>query len=248
MTEHGRRIYIHEQALTVVGKTNRTLAHNVPFAIAATRALKVINHYVSDQGVELGLVRPETAHLLSEAARTTWGLTMTQLLRSLVHRRTEQRRQGEVSLVLTEEESVEATCSDSGYLTFATSRTAADRMYADTGPIRPLAASVNAGTGPTDLTIIRGRNLALYSPDIGVGWVSGSYFPVRVEVSPLTSADATHKATSEVLGHLVGIVNGMPSVTPDESRVFSDVVQAVRCSTGLECLVDLTTSDSLRCG
>jgi hypothetical protein len=248
MNDQGRRIYIHEHALTLVARSTTELAYNVPFAMAATRAVKLINHYVSDQGVEFGLVRPEVAHILADSARRSWDLTMTDLLRSLVRRRTEQNHQGQVAHVLTSEERVEATCSDSGYLTFATSSAAAQRMYADTGPIRPLAASLNDGTGPSDLTIVRGRNLAFFRPHLGVGLVSGSYFPIRLEVSHLSATEAAHAATSNVFAELVAIVTGIASLTSDESRVLGDVVRAVRRSTDLECSLDLTTPDSLRCG
>lgn len=244
----GRRIYVHQDSLAHVAQANLTLASQVTFALHATTVLKSINHHVSDQGVQLGLVRSSYARSLQDSARRAWGDPMTRLLRGLVYRPADPSRWGEVDLVLGLAESVVATCSDSGYLTFATDEAAADRMFADHQPLRELATSVNSGSGPADLTMVRGRNLAPHSIEIGIGMVATSYFPVSLHLIPDEVVSIRRRTGHTVLADLERLISTLGPTSGDESRVLSNLLQSMRGLTQSQPRIIATPACETECG
>lgn len=161
----GRRLYIHEYSLRqAILEGGPVAADLIVGALARTVAAKIVHHTFAVDGVALGLVEPSVGEhidaVLAEASRNTLTMALASLeLRG--HRGGRSRGWG----LLGADETVVASCADSGYFTFATGPGAATRMYLDTCSLRGLRTEVNGGGGPEDLQMLKGRSLRFRGPE-----------------------------------------------------------------------------------
>jgi len=232
MTSDGRRIYIHEYSLGCLRPVSQILSEDVTRAIWATKLLKTFHHHVYEQGVLLGLVRSDSGRAVASEAQDQWGSSMSTLLRSLVRRRVDASDQ--VCRLLEEDEDVVATCGESGYLTFATGEIAASRMFDDHEPLHQLLVATNAGLGPKDLTMIRGRNLAPFEQALGIGGVSRHYFPLRVTLTPEQVEVVARETRHLLFQESIRMLDGLRGQTSDEALICGNLELVVRHLLGIE--------------
>jgi hypothetical protein len=136
--------------------------------------------------------------------------------------------------LIEQDEQIIASCSDSGYYTFATGLGASDRMFADDEPIPSLQKSLNRGDGPPDLTMIRGNSLALIDDALGTGAVGHSYRSLAQGNFTLTEAEldvmdemARDVFIKEFEARITPVVQ---QLTMDERQVYGDAFRSMRRS------------------
>jgi hypothetical protein len=153
----GRRLYVHDESFRVLTGDPGAEPSEVATSLAGAKAMRVAEHHL-DSAASVGVLDRQTARAAIESLAPALYGPITQLLRATVEFASPVRDRGPRSL-LGPFEQVVSSCFDSGYWTFATTPLAADRMHADHAPLRGLYAEHRAGTGPSDLTMIRGPRL-----------------------------------------------------------------------------------------
>ncbi|MDX3579190.1 hypothetical protein [Streptomyces sp. FL07-04A] len=91
--------------------------------------------------------------------------------------------------MLSADENIVASCAEAGYYTYATSRSAANRMFADDVPLKELRQQAVTGSAPGDLTLIHGRSLALFDQVRGTGPSSGELYSSDLRRTAVTHAE-----------------------------------------------------------
>lgn len=171
----GRRIYIHRESMLHLARQNESMAKQVFSALVNVEIGKIVHHHVIDQGAELRLVRDSIATDFYRPLENQWKKEITSLFTNLGFRPSVPRDRSKFYPLLLDGENIVATCSDQGYLTFATDAPSAERMFTDFEPISSLIRSLRLGAGPEDLTVIKGRSLASIASSAGTGLVGKSY-------------------------------------------------------------------------
>lgn len=150
---YGKRLYIHDYSFQSVSPFALETRDRVTRGLMCGKVMRIVDHHLEGAG-EIGLIAPnEVQRVQNHLRRRLYG-DLGDLLKTLV-----LSIRAEGPALLMPGDSVVATCFDSGYWTFATSSSAASRMFADNEPLRRLYREVVARTGPSDLTMIRGRCL-----------------------------------------------------------------------------------------
>jgi hypothetical protein len=228
----GRRIYIHSYSLRCLCRHSTDLAGLTTSLLAEVRGAKIIHHHIVDQGVGLGLVRKSVADQL--LLQHGWTEKLSEFFRTLGYRPCFPTRRESFLKLIDQEEKIIASCSVSGYYTFATGTTAAEHMFADEEPVQNLQRNLNRGDGPTDLTMIRGNSLAEVDCALGVGRVGSKYNALVLRKFALTEAelDAIDSAARSnfIEGFQSRISPITQSFTADERQVFGDTLSAIERS------------------
>jgi hypothetical protein len=227
----GRRIYIHNYSLRCLARHSVDLAGQITSLLTEVRAAKIIHHHIVGLGVELGLVRESTA---DQFFQSEWKEKLSEFFQTLGYRPSFPSRKSLFLRLIEQEEQIIASCSDSGYYTFATGFGASDRMFADDEPIPSLQKSLNRGDGPPDLTMIRGNSLALIDDVLGTGAVGHSYRSLAQGNFALTEAEldvmdemARNVFIKEFEARITSVIQ---QLTMDERQVYSDAFHAMRRS------------------
>lgn len=227
----GRRIYLHNYSLRCLARHSVDLAEQLTSLLAEVRAAKIVHHHVVELGVELGLVREPVA---DQFFQSEWKAKLSAFFRSLGYRPSFPADKSLFLRLIDPGEQIIASCSDSGYYTFATGVSASDRMFADDVPIPTLQKSLNRGDGPADLTMIRGNSLAPVDGALGVGAVGHQYGSLVLTSFSLTEAeldaiDETARAGfMEMFQARIALAVGQ--LTADEQQVYSDAVRSIERS------------------
>jgi hypothetical protein len=124
----GRRIYIHSYSLRCLCRHNADLASQMTALLAEVRGAKIIHHHIVDLGVGLGLVRKSIADQLFQPE---WKEKLSGFFRTVGYQPCFPTRKALFLSLIEQDEEIVASCSVSGYYTFATGAVAADRMFAD---------------------------------------------------------------------------------------------------------------------
>lgn len=189
---HGRRVYIQERALEFLAYTSADTAQHVFRALASIFIKKTVYHHVLEDGVLLGVFDRDQATRFLEQLDLQWLDTATSLLQSIGYRPNDPQERYHFYPVLETDEVVAATCYDVQYFTFATTPLAAKRMYADNESIRKLRNDEHIKSNNTDLTLIKGRALAMIDPSTGTGPGKAPQYAERI------SAEALDQRTAQV--------------------------------------------------
>jgi hypothetical protein len=226
----GRRLYIHNYSLRCLGCHSVDLASQVTSLLAEVRAAKIVHHHIVDLGVGLGLVRSSIA---DQFFQSEWKEKLSEFFQTLGYRPSFPSNKSLFLPLIEQDEQIIASCSESGYYTFATGMSASDRMFADDEPIPNLQRRLNRGDGPADLTMIRGNSLALIDSALGTGKV-GYEFSVALRASALTEAelDAMDEMarTGFIEGFQARITPVIQQLTMDERQVYDDALRSIRRS------------------
>jgi hypothetical protein len=227
----GRRIYIHQTTFRSLALQRRDIAEWVTRVLGSIRAARVVHHHLVDQAMNYGLMEESVSKRAVRPFENFWKQDLTALLRAVGHRPSVPRNRSLFEPVLTGTEQVVASCFDEGYYTFATTSAAADRMFSDSAPMSELVRDLSAGSGPTDLVIIRGRCLAVIDSKIGVGKVGKDYALQLsrhlVKNRELTEIDETIR--SEIVkwadAHLAPIKGQVTD--PTERKLLDECIRSV---------------------
>lgn len=230
----GRRIYIHTYSLCALARQDRPMALWVTQVLARIRAARIVQHHLIDQASHLGILSADISLKIHSFCSPAWAAELTQLLRAVGYRPSVPRDRSAFLRVLDQEEEAVMSCYDQGYYTFATSESAAERMFSDVEPISQLAASLKAGTGPKDLVLIRGQCLTTVDPDIGVGRVGKHYANLitrsQVKADELMDIDEDmrSRAIAQAKSYLEEIAAGLRD--PTQRRLISDCIHSATVS------------------
>jgi hypothetical protein len=226
----GRRIYIHNYSLRCLGCHSADLASQITSLLAEVRAAKIVHHHIVDLGVGLGLVRSSIA---DQFFQSEWKEKLTGFFQTLGYRPCFPSNKSLFLPLIEPDEQIIASCSESGYYTFATGISASDRMFADDEPIPNLQRTLNRGDGPPDLTMIRGNSLALIDSALGTGKV-GYEFSLMLKRSALTEAELDvidEKARASFIeGFQARITPVIQQLTMDERQVYDDALRSIQRS------------------
>ncbi len=228
---HGRRIYIHQHSFRYLALQSNEVAAEVLAALAAVKAGRLVFHHLVDAGAELGLLSADVASNARRLIRTNLYSRMTTLLRSTGYRSRYPPAFHAFSPVLDETESVVASCAESGYMTYATSAKAAERMYADSVSLAQLSRAAARGEGPADLTILRGSVMAKIDAAVGHGPHKGLHYGRTLKAASVMTGDlrdAESGAIQDVLvttRYVIDQVRIKADVHTD--RLFVDCANAV---------------------
>jgi hypothetical protein len=108
-------------------------------------------------------------------------------------------------------------------------------MFADHDPIPEIVRSLNAGSGPGDLTLISGCALAQVDPAIGTGAVGREYAKALrgVEVPATLLSEIEAEINAAELQKLGERLSGFKvTATPDQARVIDGLVAAAGRAVG----------------
>ncbi len=160
----GRRLYIHEDSFQDLAMRHRAAAGLVLSSLVALPAVKLVHHDLVEEAVAIHGFDPRYAAALQEAIAARWFGAVTATLQFIGLRRSRTPPEP----LLGPDEKIVATCLDANYYTFATTECAAIRMYADVLKVKAVRALVRMrGDAYRDLTMIRGRRLALVNAESG---------------------------------------------------------------------------------
>lgn len=180
-----RRFYVHESSFALLCRHYPDVADGTVRALVLSSASRLAWHHLVLNGEELGLVEPgvlgRRARRLGDAATGS----LTSVFRGLVHVPAEDPRHDSVLPLLSADEVVHATCSEAGYFTFATGPESAAVMFAETGSLRALRSE--SRRRPADhpgLTLVSGRRLHPYVPELGHGSATRARYDSRAASSP----------------------------------------------------------------
>lgn len=193
----GRRLYIHKQSFTFLAQQDFEIAKSLVEMLTAIRIAKAMHHHLSDQGVELNLVRQSVADALVRSYERSWKSIATGLFRRIGFTPVVPIDRRLFTPLLDQDESIVATCSEDNYYTFATGVAAADRMFADMNPINLTKQKIKAGNGPKDLTIIHGNAMTEVRSDLGFGLVAKSYRPYLKAAVELGDVETVENMTRQ---------------------------------------------------
>jgi hypothetical protein len=169
--------------------TGQDVAETVVPLQQQAQAQRIFRHHVIEHGVQLDLIGASTAREAEALVGSLMTTSFTPILRQIGYRpRHPQNRDG-FHQVLHDDEVIAASCYEDGYLTFATDSDSADRMYADHEPLRDLWRALMEDSGPADLTMIKGRVLAVIDPAIGTGPEAGHRYQPLMDASSLNDDD-----------------------------------------------------------
>jgi hypothetical protein len=167
----GRRIYIHKLSFRELIAQGSDHGARMCEALAFVRATKMIHHQ-AEMAVELGLMRRAMGEEL--VGLFGWSAA-TDVFKDLVFRPCFPKQASIARRLLEPGERIVASCYEAGYYTFATGAAASGRMFADHETAGDAQRALNAGVGPSDLTMLRGRCLTGHSTDAGTGDVGHLY-------------------------------------------------------------------------
>ena len=223
----GRRVYIHSYSLRCLGRQSADLASQITSLLAEVRAAKIVHHHIVDLGVGLGLVRKPIA---DQFFQSEWREKLSEFFQTLGYRPCFPSDKSLFLRLIEQDEQIVASCSDSGYYTFATGTDASDRMFADNESIPKMQRSLNRGEGPPDLTIIRGNSLALIDGALGTGKVG---YRVRrslaITEAELDVMDEVARA-SFIEMFQARIASVIHQLTMDEQQVCGDAFRSMQRS------------------
>lgn len=227
----GRRIYIHNYSLRCLGRHSVDLASQITSLLAEVRAAKIVHHHIADLAVGLGLVRNSIA---DEFFQSDWKEKLSGFFQSVGYQPCFPARKAFFLRLIEQDEQVVASCSESGYYTFATGISASDRMFADEESMPNLQRSLNRGNGPADLTMIRGNSLALIDSALGTGRVGYRYYSHVLRSFALTEAELDAIDEAARIGFVAAFQARIASIneqlTIDEQQVCSDAIRSMRRS------------------
>ena len=227
----GRRIYIHNYSLRCLGRHSFDLASQITSLLAEVRAAKIVHHHIVELGVGLGLVRKSTA---DQFFQSEWKEKLSAFFQGVGYQPCFPARKAFFLRLIEQDEEVIASCSESGYYTFATGIAASDRMFADEESIPNLQRSLNRGDGPADLTVIRGNTMAPIDSSLGTGRVGYQYYSLVLRNFPLTEAELDEVDKEVRNGFVAEFQTRISSIsqqlTDDEQQVCSDTVRSVQRS------------------
>jgi|GEM_PF-5054422 len=184
----GRRIYVHQDSFIDLASRSRESAHFIFSSLALTNATKIAHHHLGD-AVDLGILSEGASRGIMRALEAGSTDRLTDMMHRIGYRSPE--RYNDFFPLLGEDERIVSSCSESGYFTYATGEGASERMFAEKGSLRQERSDIRSGTGPDDVTMIKGRVLALLDPNLPTGPdTARSYFPkgngsATVDVSEL---------------------------------------------------------------
>ncbi len=161
----GRRLYIHEDSFHDLASRGTHAATLIYSGLVALPVVKLVHHDLTEEAVAMRTISEENAIALEAAVTARWFHAITYAFHRIgvAHGRT--ARVGTEPL-LDIGERIVATCLDSNYYTFATTNRAAERMYADVLKLSKVwEYATTEGDAYRDLTMIRGRRLALVGLD-----------------------------------------------------------------------------------
>jgi hypothetical protein len=225
----GRRIYVHERSFNFAAQQSEQAARLILQALGFTVAAKIVHHHL-EGAVDLGLISAETSAQLIDRLTTLSGPRLTAALRRVGYRPSESRKFGGFYPLLDPPEEIVASCAEAGYFTFATGIRAAERMYAEKGSMRAERSAIRAGGGPSDVTWVNGRNLALIQLDMPIGECTAiCHIRARSqkEVSAQTLALVRAEMVTAVLASIVDATNGEQSWSgPAESMLRDQMLSS----------------------
>ena len=165
----GRRIYIHAYSFRELCLSSAEARVEVLECLVAVSIRKMMHNRIVQDGSSLGLLSAQQAHiaagLVDRMEMCSVSSTLSKI--GLAGRKASSALHAAPLLQLGE--TVEASCFDDNYYTFATDRSAAEAMYRDQEPIATLRQrKLRAPSDPSvsDLTLIKGKAL-LWRPDLG---------------------------------------------------------------------------------
>ena len=213
--EEGRRIYLHERSLAQLAQHSETNAEIVYRMIARMVLLKIVHHILEEDSVALGLIGKERAGAVSSCVQDTFAQDVSITLHNLGLK---GKPPLDIIRLLDEAEAVAATCYFSGYLTFATSDKAAERMFSDTNEISEMLRIQRANEGYEDLLLVKGNRLQIMAPE----GQNGSKKPGVL--SRKASDQIKARVFGEVRSEFLEIVERtMPQPNPTEQEVVQKV-------------------------
>jgi hypothetical protein len=157
----GRRLYVHDYSFRVLAGNGSCAMQDVADGLMGCRAVRVASHHL-EAAAAVGALNERVASEMTDRLAADLHAPITTLLRKVAVLDTARQALSGQAL-LDSRESVVASCFDDGYWTFATNRSAASRMYADHEPLKRLYEDCRAGTGPQDLTMVKGARLTTMS-------------------------------------------------------------------------------------
>jgi len=226
-----RRIYVHDEAFRCgCDRASSEWTDELVPALAACQAWRIAYHHVSG-ATEIGMVDQDAARAVLRELRPRLMDVLDRALRNTGVRAINSGREGNrITRMLREDESINATCFDSGYWTFATGSEAAERMYGDHEPLRQLASRVANGDGPEDLTLLRGNSVCYPCSTSAVRdmepWARWPWTPPSSEEWQ-QSVRAHRRAVGETV-YLVITEHPWQGTKPvDQRRLGADVYRAI---------------------
>jgi hypothetical protein len=166
----GRRLYIHEASFEHLALHGVEAASLIYSALVSAPVVKLAYHDVAEDAVMEGRFSAAKADALKSAVSERWFDALTRALRRIGYRPSDPKRRSAFLPLLNPDESVLAICMDAQYYTFATSEPSARRMYADIIKLSKVRHLISVrDEAYRDLTLIKGKALALIDPNIGTG-------------------------------------------------------------------------------
>jgi hypothetical protein len=229
----GRRIYIHQESFIALARRSEYTANLVFNALGKATVAKILHHHLT-QAIEFGSIDAAKARNALTRASNLFGESLTNALAQIGFQPVEHNSH-DFEPILREGERINACCFEAGYFTFATGDRAADVMYAEKGSMHEERAAIRARKGPSDLTWINGRRLALLDPTLPLGERAARHYLARpaqrTALSPDAFAERKRLVVSQLLVETDALIKGEETwEDPTELYALEQLTSAYRWS------------------